>query len=355
VAPTQRNPEPHLELQGIFDADSITGIELRRHGFFGLVALLERMTPEAERVGGANPSREVIRFKHDPSLSFSSQDVSGVSSASASGEEQAGRHVFEVTTTFLGLIGGASPTPAYISEEVLRQEGRSLRDFLDLFHHRLISLLYRELARFKPWAEQTSAVTDSWSTRLFSLAGLDAYSAPLGSYLPPQKILKLLPLLARRIRPSQSLARGIAEVLDDVIEGAPVRIKEFAGGWSAVPQTEQTQLGVRNTELGQNALLGEQVSDPAGGFEVHVGSLGRRAFRQLADPDGPLRRVHSLISLWVRDPLEYRVVVSLVPDAVPLMRLGEDGGRLGSDSWLGRPSHDTRVTVYPSIGMHTGW
>ena len=241
-------------------------------------------------MGNTSPSLEAIRFKHDPSLGFSSQDVSGLRSLTSAEESQEGRRVFEVTTTFLGLTGGSSPTPSYISEEVLRQEGRSLRDFLDVFHHRLTSLFYRELARFKPWAEQTSDLADAWSVRLFSLAGLDAYSAPLRQDVSAQKILKLLPLLAPRIRSSRSLAQAVAEVLDDVVANAPVGIREFAGGWSAVPRLEQTQLGVRNHELGQNALLGEQIRDPAGAFEIHLGSVGRVAFAQLADPGGPLQR-----------------------------------------------------------------
>jgi type VI secretion system protein ImpH len=321
-------------------------------GFVGLVGLLERLTPEAERVGGINASKEAIRFRHDPSLGFSSQDVSDVR-ALAPTESSEGGHKFEVMTTFLGLTGGASPTPSYISEEVLRQEGRSLRDFLDLFHHRLISLFYRELSRFKPWAEQTSTLADRWSARLLSLAGLDAYAARPREDVGLHKILKLLPLLARRIRPSESLAEALGDVLDDVIQGAPVRIREFAGGWSELPVPEQTRLGVRNHQLGQNALLGTSIRDPAGAFEIHIGSLGRTAFRELADPRGPINRVHGLVAIWVRDPLEYRVVVNLAPDAVPLLRLADDGGRLGRDSWLGRPTQDTAVTVYPAIGLHT--
>ena len=47
--------------------------------FTSLVALLERLTGSAVRVGGDGPpSEEAIRFRHDPSLVFSSGDVSQV-------------------------------------------------------------------------------------------------------------------------------------------------------------------------------------------------------------------------------------------------------------------------------------
>ena len=88
MATPQRNPAPHLDLLASLEPDSLEGTELRRLGFFGLVALLERLTPEAARVGGSSPSLEAIRFKHDPSLGFSSQDVSGLRSLTSPG-----RHV----------------------------------------------------------------------------------------------------------------------------------------------------------------------------------------------------------------------------------------------------------------------
>jgi len=350
VASPQWHPGTDLE-ESATPPDPLAGRDLPRLGFFGLVALLERLTPSSARVGGPSEQDESIRFRHDPSLGFSVQDVSAVRTVDSSSEIAPGRKQYEVTTTFLGLAGGSSPTPAYVSEEVLRQEGTSLQDFLDLFHHRLISLFYRELARFKPWAEQTSTLNDAWSSRLLALAGLDAYSTPLPANLSPSRLLRLLPLMARRTRSSQELAVALEEVLDEVIAGAKVSIREFTGGWSPVPRPERTQLGMRNSQLGQNALLGDQVRDPAGAFEVHIGPISRERFRELSDPHGPIGRVHSLVGVWVRDPLEYRVVVHLPPDQVPSLRLGDStGGRLGCDTWLGRRSTEAAVTVYPAVG-----
>src|SRR5215467_5244616 len=60
-----------------------------------------------------------------------------------------------------------------------------------LFHHRLLSLLYRELMRFQLWAEQTKSLRDAWSSRLLALLGLDTYEQPLAVAIAPRDILRL--------------------------------------------------------------------------------------------------------------------------------------------------------------------
>jgi type VI secretion system protein ImpH len=324
----------------------------RRLGFFETVALLERLIPGAARVGELDPARESMRFKHDPSLAFSVSDVAGIRRLAGPREAATGHPVYEITTTFLGLTGAASSIPAYVSETVLDEDHRPLRDFLDIFHHRLLSLLYRELASLRPWAEQTSALDDAWSSRLLSLAGLDIYEAPATLPIPKQRLLRLLPFLARRVRGSQSLAVAVQDVLADLLGDAGVHVREFAGGWSDVPPAEQTQLGIRNTVLGEETLLGSQVPDPAGAFEIHVGPLSHDVFKLLADPGGPISQIHALAGLWTSDPLEYRVIVSLAAGQVPQLVLGTaEGGRLGCDTWLGRTTDETPVMVYPSVGQ----
>lgn len=315
-------------------------------GFFGAVALLERLDPSAARIGGADLALEGIRFKHDESLSFSAQDLSAARRLPRPG----GKPLYELTTTFLGLTGGASPTPSYLTEEVLLDESHAQRDFLDIFHHRLISLLYRELSRLKPWAEQTADLSDPWSARLFALGGF-AEAPGRASALSAPDLLRLLPLLTGRVRGSASLSVAIEDSMRDISPEAQVTLHEFAGGWSDLPRREQTQLGTRSSTLGHDLLIGARVLDPAGAFEIHLTHLDQRGFQHLAEPGGPLARVHQLVALWSPDPLEYRVIVTLSPEQVTPMRIGQvEGSCLGTDTWLGGCAQPTAVTVYPSAG-----
>jgi type VI secretion system protein ImpH len=113
--------------------------------------------PRARHQGAAHGdygpvNEESIRFRHDPSLTFATSDVSSIKARPRrAGETGDGpdEPVYEITTTFLGLTGTVSPLPTYMAEEVLHEDHDrpAQREFLDVFHHRIISLFYRAHAR----------------------------------------------------------------------------------------------------------------------------------------------------------------------------------------------------------------
>jgi type VI secretion system protein ImpH len=155
----------------------------RRVGFYRAVEILERATAAegAERVGGDGPvPREAIRFRHDASLSFASSDVSRIVARPrrvADGAEVAETPVYEITTTFLGLTGTVSPLPSYMVEEVLNEDADhpAQREFLDIFHHRVLSLFYRAHSKYSYVTDYVSTSRDPWSLRILSLAGVDTW------------------------------------------------------------------------------------------------------------------------------------------------------------------------------------
>jgi len=349
VASPEREPTTAL------DRDPTADLPLDRLSFVSLVALLERLTPEAARVGADGPlNAEGIRFRHDRSLIFSARDVAEVSSAQLPKDPSDPlsplRRVYEVTTAFLGLTGSASPLPSYLPEEVAQEDpDHSVRrDFLDLFHHRLLSLLYRELMRFQLWAEQTKSLRDAWSSRLLALLGLDTYEQPLAVAIAPRDILRLAPVLARQSRTAVGLQLALETILGDRVEGGRIRVREFAGGWVTIDPPERTRLGVAKHELGREVVLGRRAYDRAGSFEIRVGPVSRRAYERFL-PGGDLVAIlHQIVSLFARDPLGYRVMVELAEGEAPNLRLASSGGnRLGRDSWLGLRRQRTWVRTYP--------
>ncbi|MFP2923986.1 type VI secretion system baseplate subunit TssG [Pyxidicoccus sp. 3LG] len=309
-------------------------------GFFEVVAYLERLTPDAVRVGDLGPVvGERIRFRHAPSLGFASGDVSGVQLRQVPARPDVPdsvRPLFEVVTTFLGLTGATSPLPSLLAEEVAQEDpDRPVRrEFLDLFHHRLLSLLYRILCRYRVTSELTSDCTDEWSRRMLSLAGLDTYEQSWKGRLPVWRLLRIAHLLACHTRSAERLELALQDLLGEDLGEARVSIRQFVGRW--VDIDARTRLGRANHQLGRNLLLGSKAVDRTGRFEIEIGPLPPRTYQRLL-PEGdlfPLAR--ELVGLFIRDPLEYSFELYLSESLQHTFHLSSaEPRRLGRDTWLG--------------------
>jgi len=328
--------------------------------FTSLVALLERLTGGAVRVGGDGPpSEEAIRFRHDPSLVFSSGDVSQVRlvpQVSEWGEAKRGpKHVFEVVTTFLGLTGASSPLPGYIVEEIAQEDpDRPMRrQFLDLFHHRLVSLLYRALSRYMLEGETTRAGDDVWTRRVLALAGLDTYERGPSVRLSVSQLLRLAPLLATRARTAQTLERALTDVLREELGEARVTVRQFAGSWVDVESEQRMMLGKLNSHLGRTSMLGGKLFDRAGKFIIGISPLDGPTYHRLL-PEGDLSPlVREVVALVVRDPLECAMELGVREDVLGAFQLKhKNPARLGRNTYLGGrhgavPRLRTRVVPLP--------
>jgi predicted component of type VI protein secretion system len=142
-----------------------------RFDFFQAVRVLEALRPAAAPAGeGAQPADEAVRFRATPGLAFAGGDVAAVAPGRAGGAP-------EMTVAFMGLAGVGGPLPLPFSELVIRQPWRGegappARDFLDLFHHRLVSLMYRARARNRVSLSLRAADETAAGRWLFALIGL---------------------------------------------------------------------------------------------------------------------------------------------------------------------------------------
>jgi len=136
--------------------------------FFQALRLLERFRPEKKPVGQfTHPETEVARFRAHPSLAFPASQIQEA--------EWPEDGPVELTVNFMGLIGpeGVLPNP-YTSLIIERQrEGdNTLRDFLDIFNHRMISLFYRAWRKYRFDVASERNERDRFSRQLLSLLGL---------------------------------------------------------------------------------------------------------------------------------------------------------------------------------------
>jgi type VI secretion system protein ImpH len=313
-----------------------------RSQFVPLIALLERLLGGDVRVGGDGPlAQEKFRFRHDPALTFHTVDVSALrlhgDSERAAWEEPQGtprdRIRAQITSTFLGLTGAVSPLPTYMAEEVAHddEDPPVLRNFLDIFHHRFLSLIYRSVTRFDFALEYLSGGRDAWSRRVQTLTGVDAFSPDRRTRLAPGLVLRIAPVLATRRRSAMALEAGVREVLR--LSEGETRVRQFLSTWAPLAEDDRIKLGVVNSHLSRGMLLGTRVLSRAGKFRISVGPV-RAEDRVRLQVGGDLyERVRGVVELAAPAGLEWDLEVT--SDERPAMKLASrSGSKLGRETWL---------------------
>ena len=149
-----------------------------RFDFFQAVRLLERLYPERQPIGhSASPAEEVVRFRARLALSFPPSAIHEITPAADAAQPA---QPAQMTVAFMGLTGILGVLPRHYTELLLergRRKDWTLRDFLDIFNHRMISLFYRAWEKYRlpivyeaaAWRHQE---TDRFSQYLFDFMGL---------------------------------------------------------------------------------------------------------------------------------------------------------------------------------------
>lgn len=316
-----------------------------RARFFPAIAMLEQLFPSAPPLGQDGPPRlEPVRFRHDPSLRFSAGDITSIQLVALPATEQAAaRHVIEVVTTFLGLTGSISPLPNYISDSVQAEdpEHATRRDFLDVFHHRAISLLFRGVTRLSiPRAHEAHA-TSVWIKRALCLAGIDTFEAPATRALPLSQLLPMLPLLIGRARGARTLRAALTQVIGTALgRDVQIDIVENVEGWVGLGPDQRTLLGRSNGRLGIDANLGVRARERSGRFGVRIGPLTQADYERLRPGSEVVALIQDTVQIFTRNAVDYDLELVLHDDTATAFSLGgKPAAALGRTTWLaGRTS-----------------
>lgn len=310
----------------------------RSFSFFEAVDLIEAQRPECAQVGYRGPvAAEVVRFVGNTSLSFPSADIDGL----VRQETDAGSR-YHMMVNFLGLYGQGTPLPLWYTEDVLHAEldEHAVKDFLDLFTHRLVSLFRRCGTKYRYYRAYRRDGSDPISQWLFALMGVLHPSLRAGTSLDWQRLLAYAGIIAMRNH-SAPMLRG---VLSHYFPGAPIAIEQFVPELAAIAPEQWACLGLDNCRLGEDLTIGIRVPDCAGRIRVRIGRIGFARFQRFL-PDGPdWRAAHDLVALLLRDQLRCDFQLVLAADEIPPLRLAQDSPcRLGWSTWLGHSEADGEV------------
>lgn len=323
-----------------------------RFGFFQAVRVLERFYADRESVGrDAKPQREVARFRARQVLEFPPSEIYEVVRPADEGRPP------EMTVAFMGLTGPLGVLPRHYTElliERIRHKDHTLREFLDLFNHRAISLFFRAWEKYRFFIGYERAVAsragyDPFSLCLFDLIGMGTKGLRGRLEVEDEAFLFYAGLLAQRPR-SVSALEGLLENYF----GVRARAAQFVGQWLPLAEDQRTRLGLAeaNNVIGLDAVIGSRVWDQQAKFEVQVGPLTYSAFCAFLPPGSAFRPLAQLTRFFVGQEFDFDVRLILRAAEVPGCRLGqpsEGAVRLGWSTWLktadfARDADDTLLT-----------
>ncbi len=316
----------------------------RVYSFFALVKLMHRQGRDALLPGGAGPpSRENVRFRPPLNLGFPAGDIESVEVTERDDGGEPRR--FRVDVNFMGLYGPSSPLPTHFSESFLwaaeGQEGG--RDFVDLFHHRMISFVFRAWLKYRYSEQFDAAALDDFSRRMLCLIGVGTPAMEAGAGLALLPLLRTAGLLADRHRS----AVGLERFLRSQFALPAIRIEACAEHHAHIPSPQALRLARPTARLGETAVLGEYLVDRSGRFRVVLGPVDLATARRFLPGSDDLPRLVKLVRLYVRDPLEFDIQIRIPADQIAPLRLTARAQLgLGHLTWLSPDGrHEGRATL----------
>lgn len=314
------------------------------------IRVLETIAPGSVPVGLRNdPSNEALGFRSSLSAAFPASDIDRIEMPPRSSDRRP-----IVTVNFLGLAGAFGPLPVALTELVARRARRgdtASRDFLDIFNHRLISLMMRSWRLFRLALQNTSPEETSFALYLFALLGLATEGMRTTRGRHPhnrlggldRSLLGLTGLLNQRPVSLHAVERALA-----VHFAVPVRAVPLQGAWLQLDPEQRSAIGRsgRNRALGRDALVGGRVWDQEAGILIALGPMEfRTAFVFLPTGTG-FAQLRVLLGFILGDAYDVRLQLTIRPESVPSSKLGRTGSlHLGWTAWLiSRPRSQPAVS-----------
>jgi type VI secretion system protein ImpH len=275
---------------------------------------------------------------------------------------------------FLGLFGPQGVLPRHYTQLIIdrtRQRDTSLRDFLDLFNHRVISLFWRVWAKHRlPIAFEeaqrgaTGAAEDLFTFILYCLVGQGTRGLRQRMEFRDSALLYFAGHFAQARPQAVTLQAIVAEYF-----GISAEVVQFCGQWLLLDRADQSQLSGQtlgysrqpppNNQLGLNTVVGERVWSVENRFRVRLGPMDYRQFAAFT-PDGPLHvPLAQLIRTHAGPEYDFDVQLVLRRDQVPMSRLTARDqpptSRLGWNCWIYNQAfdHDADDAAFTCEGLPT--
>jgi len=324
--------------------------ELGNGSLFKLVRLLERYnvydagSESHSRIGSDSaPVDEPVRFHTVNHMGFTSSEVDNIFQRTGI---LGACDVYDIDVNSMGLTGPTGVLPQHYTQQVqqrIKQHDYALADFLDMFNHRLLSLLYRAWAKYRLTLDyedhQTQGKQSPATRAIQSLAGQYSglyYETPLyfGGHF------------ARQTRSASSLQTLLQDYLQH-----PVSLESFQGRWLQIARNDRLCIGSngfgKNNRLGDGVLPGDRVWDVQSKCQINIGPITYAEHEKLLPDTRGFKQLEQLVRAYV--PAHLLIELHFIIEDVTENKQKPLGNslRLGWNAWLNSGSVQKRqATVW---------
>ena len=299
-----------------------------KYDFFHLMRKLQAAYPDKPRIGESiRLSQDVIRLRQEVSLAFASSTIKHVEK-----DEEAG--VLNIFNQFFGLWGANGPMPHELTQYVLDQKrdynDSTLANFVDVFHHRLLSLF------FKAWADSQKTIDydrpeDAHFPRFInSFFGAGMKSACNRDSIPDRSKT----FYSGHLSSATQSKSGLQAILEGFFS-IKTQIKSFVGHWLTLPEDCCHRLGESESTglLGENIIVGETVWDCQLKFRVVMGPMEKEDYERILPGGKAYQMLKDWVGLYTNQVMLWDLQLILkASEAEPIVLGGF--GQLGWTTWL---------------------
>jgi type VI secretion system protein ImpH len=313
------------------EVEELLRSEPYRFEFFQAIRLLERLAPDRKALGRfTNPADEVARLGAFPSLSFPASEIQSIDWPE--GEPPS------LAVNFMGVTGPQGPLPHFYTTLILarlRSGDRTLRDFLDLFHHRMLSFFYQAWEKYRFAVSYERGERDRFSHHLLDLIGLGTLGLQERLAVPDDAFLFFAGILGQR----PHSAHALELLLNDYFE-VPCEVIQLVGGWFRLDETTECCIGERSTpseQLGLGAVVGDEVWNQQARARIRIGPLDLESYLDFLPNGSAYQPLRSLLRFWTNEEIDFEVQLVLEREEVPRCQLGGEGDsapQLGWVTWM---------------------
>ncbi|CAM3798373.1 Type VI secretion protein [Bordetella sputigena] len=324
-------------------AGGALALHVARFEFLQALRLIESAHPDRPRPGcSLRPRDDAVRLAQTPALKFVASELAGYLPAAD------GRPA-RLTVNVLGLFGTNSPMPLYFTEYAhnrMAHEGdTTISGFLDMFHHRQLSLFYRAWAASQPvLGLGRGDARTGYRRYVGSLCGLAVPASTRHGGMADIDQLQFCGLLATRTRHASGLGLLLSRYF-----GVQVAIRQFIGLWMPLDREDRARLRRRTPALGTGLVLGARIWDRQSKFRLVAGPIGKRDMRRLLPGTDSHRRLIEWVELYTGGLLHWDLELRVAPEAAACMRF-DGNARLAYTSWLGaggKPGKSPTLRIQP--------